>query len=258
MWLGQGKRYFPAISGYREIKALYEQEPAFIEKQDTAFWKRWAPITVGLPLVSNDPKNGKIISLAYKHAPEEVLTTLDGLINDNAERHDGLFINDLLIDCLDERMRKFLLDKAKQEGFNPKVAREIMRFLLSHNDEATKEYVKSKIKIPLGGTDEEKDDVLSSAASLLQNADATDWEFLWDLIGKDNEFGRALIFKTHDSPLRGAGSLQNISESRLADLYIWLTEEFSPEEYSRPEGSGTVTPQISIGDWRDYILSTYG
>jgi hypothetical protein len=254
MWLGLGKIYFPAVSGYREIKALYDQEPEYIEKQDAEFWKRWAPITVGLPLVSNDPKNGKIIGLAYKHAPEEVITTLEALIDYDAERHNGLFINDLLEDCLDERMRKFLLDKAKQEGFSPKASGEIIRFLLSHDDDATKEHVKSKIKIPLTGTDEEKQEVVSAAASLLQNATPADWEFLWDLIGKDNDFGRTLVFRTHDSPLRGAGSLQNISESRLADLYIWLTKEFPPEEYSHPEGGGSVTPQISIGDWRDSVL----
>jgi len=254
IWLGKGKIYFPAIAGYRAIKAFHEREPEFIEKQNSEFWKRWAPITLGMPLVSNDPKNGKIIALAYKHAPDEVIATLDVLIDHEAQRYNGLLINDLLEECLDERMSKFLLDKAQQQGFSPKAAGEILRFLLSHNDSSAKEYIKSKIVVPLPENADEKEDVLSAAASLLQNADQPDWEFLWDRIQQDNEFGRALIFKSHDSPLRGSGVLQKISELQLADLHIWLTNEFPPEEYKQPEGSGTVTPKISIGDWRDSVL----
>ncbi|KKU13229.1 MAG: hypothetical protein UX21_C0051G0007, partial [Microgenomates group bacterium GW2011_GWC2_45_8] len=207
-----------------------------------------------MPLVSNDRENGKIIALAYKHAPNEVIATLDVLIDNEAQRYNGLLINDLLEDCLDERMSKFLLDKAQQQGFSPKAASEIIRFLLHHNDKATKEYVKSKIQVPLPTGEQEKAEIISSAASLLQNAVREDWEFLWDLILKDNEFGRALVFRAHDSPLRGSSVLQDISEFQLADLFIWLTKEFPPEEYKHPEGGGTVTPQISIGDWRDAVI----
>lgn len=253
-WLGKNILYFPALAGYREIKKLYSQHDEFLEKQGLEFWKRWAPITLGFPLISNHPENGKIIALAYKHAPDEVISTLGVLIDDEAERYNGLMINDLLEDSLDERMSKFLLEKAQQQGFSPKAAGEIIRFLLHHNDRAAKEYVKSKIKVPLPIDEQEKDEVISSAASLLQNAVREDWEFLWDLILKDNEFGRALIFRAHDSPLRGSSVLQDISESQLADLFIWLTKEFPPEEYRHPEGGGTVTPQISIGDWRDAVI----
>lgn len=254
-WLGKGNTiYFPALAGYREIKKLHSQQDEFLDEQGADFWKRWAPITLGFPHVSNHPENGKIIALAYKHAPDEVISTLDVLIDDEAERYNGLMINDLLEDSLDERMSKFLLAKAQQQGFSPKAAGEIVRFLLHYNDKATKEYVKSKIKVPLPTGEPEKEEIISSAASLLQNAVREDWEFLWDLMMKDKEFGRALVFRAHDSPLRGAGVLQDISESQLADLFIWLTNEFPPEEYKHPEGGGTVTPQISIGDWRDSVI----
>ncbi|HEX9059402.1 MAG TPA: hypothetical protein VF941_04420, partial [Clostridia bacterium] len=34
----------------------------------------------------------------------------------------------------------------------------------------------------------------------------------------------------------------------------WLVNNFPPEKYSMPEGGFTVTPQISIGEWRDTVL----
>jgi len=254
MWLGQGKIYYPALAGYRAIKAYYREEPQYIEDQGADFWKRWAPITLGFPLVSNDPENGKLIALAYKNAPEKVLSTLSVLIDDEAQKYNGLFINDLLEDSLDPKLSQFLLEKAKQEGFSPKAAGEIVRFLLSHGDPATKEYVKSLISIPLPEDEEKKNEILSAAASLMWNADLNDWEFLWGLMQKDNDFARALVIRANDSPLRGSTVLQSMSEPLLADLYIWLTREFPPEKYTRPEGVHTVTPQISIGDWRDSTL----
>lgn len=254
IWLGKRKIYFPAVSGYRAIRAFYEREPEFIEKQDNFFWKRWAPIIVGLPLVSNDPENGKIIALAYKYAPDEVISTLDVLIEDDAEKHSGLFINNLLAACLDDRISKFLLNKAQQKGLNPKATREILYFLMNNNDNATKDYVKSEIKIPLPKDEKRSEAVLSAAVLLLQNADCVDWEFLWTLISKNNEFGRSLIFKLHDAPSHSLTVLQRIKETQLADLYVWLTKEFPPEEYKHPEGGGTVTPKVSIGDWRDSVL----
>jgi len=254
IWLGKKITYFPAVAGYRAMKIFYEQERDFMVKKGAEFWKKWGPITLGLPLVSNDPKNGELIALAYKHSPDEIISTLDVLIDDEAQQHDGIFINDLLVDCLDERMSAFLLVKAKKPGFSPKAANEIVRFLLSHDVKEAKVYVKEKIKIPLSSTSEEKKEVLSAAASLLWNANFEDWTFLWDLIAKDNDFGRGLVETAHDTPLRGSTVLLEMTEKQLADLYIWLTKEFSPEEYSRPEGAGTVTPQISIGDWRDSVL----
>lgn len=254
IWLGQGKIYFPALSGYRLIKFVYEREPKYIENQDVEFWKRWAPITLGFPLVSNDPENGKIIALAYKYAPDEIISTLAVLIDDEAQRYDALFINDLLEASLDARLCEFLLEKAQQDHLSQKVKGEILRFLLSHDDPATKEYVKSKITTPLPTEDAEREEVLSSAAFLLWNANSEDWNFLWDLMKKDNDFARALVIRANDSPLRGSSILQNISEVDLADLYIWLVKEFPPEEYNTPEGVHTVTPKISIGDWRDSVL----
>lgn len=253
-WLGQGKIYFPALSGYRLIKFLYEREPDLIESQNADFWKRWAPITLGFPLVSNDPENGKIIAMAYKHAPDEVISTLTILIDDEAQRYDALFINDLLETALDARLSEFLLQKGQQDNLSQKVKGEIIRFLLSHDDQVTKEYVRSKITIPLSTADAEREEILSLAASLLWNANPKDWDFLWDLMKKDNEFARALVIRANDSSLRGSNVLQSMSEIDLADLYIWLVKEFPPEEYNRPEGVHSVTPAVSIGDWRDSVL----
>ncbi len=253
-WLGKGINYHPALAGYRAIKAFYRDQPEYIERQGIEFWKRWASITLGYPLVSNDPKNGKIIALAYKHAPDEVFATLDILIDDEAQRYNGLFINDLLEDSLDPKLSEFLLEKAKQEDYRSKVAGEIVRFLIRHGDSATKDYVKSKITVPLPNDEEKKSEVLSFAASLLWNADIDDWEFLWDLMKINNAFARALVVRANESSLRGSIMLQSMCEIRLADLYIWLTKEFPPEEYAQPEGVYTVTPQISIGDWRDSVL----
>lgn len=254
IWLGKNKIYFPAIAGYRALKIHHGREKSFIEGLGKEVWKKWAPITIGMPLVSNDPENGKLIAVAYKNAPEEIIQTLDILIDEDEQKHGNLFLIDLLDGCIDTRMSEFLLDKAKKPGFNLKAAGDIMRFLLRHKIQPVKDYVKSLIQIPLPTKPTKRERCLIAAVSLLWGADREDWKYLWGLIQKDKDFGRLLIERAHDNPLRGSGVLQQLSESQLAELYIWLMKEFSPEEYSQPEGVHTVTPQISIGEWRDSVL----
>lgn len=174
IWLGKKITYFPAVAGYRAMKVFYEQERDFMLKKDAKFWKRWGPITLGLPLVSNDPKNGKLIALAYKHAPDEIINTLDVLIDDEAKQHDGIFINDLLADCLDDRMSTFLLGKAKKPGFSPKASSEIVRFLLSRDVKDAKAYVKEKIKIPLPINQEQNKDAYPTLST--SNSVNAGWE----------------------------------------------------------------------------------
>lgn len=254
IWLGKGKIYFPALAGYRALQIYYEKEKGFVEGLGKDIWKKWAPITIGMPLISNDPENGKLIAVAYKNAPEEIIQTLDVLIDEDEQKHGNLFLIDLLDGCVDMKMSEFLLSKAKKPGFNPKATGDIMRFLLRHKVQSAKDYVKSLIQVPMPTESDKREQGLIAAVALIWSADRKDWEYLWDLIQKDKEFGRLLIEKAHDNPLRGSGVLQQLSENQLAELYIWLMKEFPPEKYSQPEGAHTVTPQISIGEWRDSVL----
>lgn len=254
IWLGKNKIYFPAMAGYRALRIYFERERSFIENLGKEVWRKWAPITIGIPLVTNDPKNGELITTAYKNAPEEILSTLDVLIDEDEQKHGNLFLIDLLEECVDEKMTQFLLGKAKKPGFKPNAVGDILKFLLKHKIQSAKDYVKSLIQIPLPSDPNKKELCLIAAVSLLWTAELDDWDYLWKLIQKDKEFGRSLIEKAHDSPLRGSGVLQRLSESQLAELFIWLMREFPPEKYFQPEGGHAVTPEISISEWRDSVL----
>ncbi|HLL60762.1 MAG TPA: hypothetical protein VK338_03520, partial [Candidatus Nitrosocosmicus sp.] len=254
-WLGIEKIYFPALAGYRGLSILYEQEREFVEGLSKEVWKKWAPIVIGMPVISNHPdKNSKLVTLAYKNAPNEIINTLDRLIDDEEKRYQSVHIIGLLDGCADERMSKFLLGKVQREGFNPKAFEDVMHYLLKHKVKAAKDYVKSLIKVPLSKDESEKEKSLVAAVSLLWNADSEDWKYIWGLIKKNKEFGHLLIDRAHDYPDRGSGILQQLSEHQLAELYLWLMNEYPPEKYFRPEGFHTVTPQISISEWRDTVL----
>lgn len=254
IWLGKNKVYFPAVSGYRALKIYFEREKSFIESLSAKIWKKWAPITIGMPLVSNDPENGKLITIAYKKAPDEIISTLDVLIDEDEQRHGRLFLLDLLDKCVDEKMVKFLLGKAKKPGFKSATVADILSFLLKHKIQPAKKYAKSLIQVPLPTDPEKRELSLIAAVSLLWNANQEDWDYLWSLIQKDKKFGQSLIEKAHDNPLRGSSVLQKLKEEQLSELFIWLMNEFPPEKYFQPKGGGTVTPAISIGEWRDSVL----
>ncbi len=254
IWLGKNKIYFPAMSGYRALKIYFEREKSFVESLGKEVWKKWAPIIIGMPFISNDPKNGELITLAYKNAPDEIISTLDVLIDEDEQKHGSLFMLSLLDGCVDEKMVIFLLNKAKKPKFRSSAVGDILQFLLKHKVQLAKDYVKSLIQVPLSEDKDERELSLIAAVSLLWHAEQVDWIYLWKLIQNDREFGRSLIERAHDNPLRGSGMLPKLTEVQLSELYLWLMKDFPPEKYFQPEGGGTVTPEISIGEWRDSVL----
>jgi hypothetical protein len=185
IWLGKSKTYFPALAGYRALKIYFEREENFIHGLGKEIWKKWAPIIVGMPLISNDPENSKLITIAYMNAPEEIIQTLDVLIDEEEQRHGRLFSLGLLDGCVDEKMTQFLLSKAKKPGFKADAAGDILGFLIKHKDQSAKDYVKSLIQVLMPSEPTKRELCLIGASSLLWHAEPDDWDYLWDLIQKD-------------------------------------------------------------------------
>lgn len=251
-WLGKKNIYHPAWSGYRAMKMIYAEDPEFILKQDTEFWVRWAPITIGFPLILNDPKSSELVTLAYKHAPDQVIKVLDVLIDEENEHRGSASIIGLLEGCLDERLCSLLLSKVKCDTLEARSVGDILQFLLRHQVTSARDYVRSFIKDPL--PEDKKGLLLVVAVSFFWTAKESDWDFLWELVKKDTDFGRELIKKAHDNLMRGSDVSQNLNEKQLANLYIWLMQNFPPNEYFRGENITEITAPVAIADWRDSML----
>lgn len=94
------------------------------------------------------------------------------------------------------------------------------------------------------------------AANLIVSPVHDDWWYsIWDLIQSDVDFGRQIIETTsqiHDNR-RVARISSQLPENKVADLYLWIAEQYPHE--NDPELNGWVSPRHSVSDWRNSILN---
>jgi predicted NACHT family NTPase len=78
-WLRKDIMYRPAFAGYKAFRLLLLEAPQFVATLPVDVWKRWAPIILAVPTASingGTPDTQQLVKLAYQSAPDEIITTL--------------------------------------------------------------------------------------------------------------------------------------------------------------------------------------
>ncbi len=95
---------------------------------------------------------------------------------------------------------------------------------------------------------------LQASASLLRHHPADAWPKIWQTVQDDQEYGRQLFLH-----LAYTDRVQRFvpDADGLADLYMWLMEQFPPEEDPVHEAfeAHAVDARESLGRWRDEQLT---
>lgn len=94
------------------------------------------------------------------------------------------------------------------------------------------------------------------AANLITSPVHGDWWYsIWELIQSDVDFGRQIIETTSGiyGDRRVARIAFQLPEDEVADLYLWIAEQYPHDE--DPELNGWVSPRHTVSDWRNSILN---
>ncbi len=256
-WIGTNNYDRPALAGCRAFLLLLKESPDFLKNLVPEIWLRWAPVIVAAPS-SNQHKDSylELVKYAYLNAPEEFIKTLITLINKENQEHDYLFVIDRLDKCWDEQLKLILLEKAKDPLLKPKCIGQLLEELLKQGLAEAGDFAKSLIASPLPSTDNEREKALIAARVLVENSNPSSWSFIWALIQQDSSFGREVLELV---AYRYSHGIQlNLTESQLADLYVWLVHEYPYDEdpdHSNEVMAYSVTARDGIARLRDSVLS---
>ena len=257
-WLGTNTIYRPALAGYRALLLLLQHDAEFVLALPAKEWRKWAPIILAYPRVfEQDNRRQDLITLAYCHAPGKIIETLATLI-DKRDREDSPIsvIRDIEI-CWDDRLANALLEKAKNETLKPQSVEQLLDHLLEHQSEETRLFAESLVPLPLPSGGKEREMAIVAARTLVRHAIDAGWHVVWPAIQQDAEFGREVVLNLTSGLERyEAVIVQRLSESQLADLYIWLTQQFPHTEDPQHKGKGFhfIGPREDIAGWRDSLL----
>lgn len=257
-WLGTDTFHRPAAAGYRALQLLLSHEPGFVQGLPGSVWERWAPIVVAYPTESGTGKeepHQRLVQMAYNHVPEQVISTLMVLIDEENARHDHIFITRKMAQCWDDRLIQALLTKVRSDDLKPSCMGSILAELLEHGAEAATAYAKSVITAFGHGRTDLRERAIIAARELMLRARDAGWDVVWPMVQSDSDFGRAVVEATAwEERHYGHHIGQRLSERDLAALYVWVVRQYPHAEDPDHNDAHFVSIREQVADWRNSLL----
>ena len=258
-WIGTNNYDPAALAGCRALQLLLKESPDYLDTLSSEIWQRWTPVIIGF--LTTNQNYLELVRLAYNHAPSEVIDTLFLLIDQEREGHNYLYITQKFEKCWDERLKLAFLQKAKDKALNPKWMGRLLDELLHHDFNEARKFAQSLITFPLPPHPEERERTIVAAIVLLENAEPNSWSKVWSVIQQDPNFGREIFeLETYNS---SHGINLNMTEEQMAELYIWLVQQYPKNENYKPQsdsgakGMNTPTYVVENGQTLTEFLDQY-
>jgi hypothetical protein len=249
------KRYDKlALAGCRALFLILKESPEFLDTLTDETWQRWTPVIVGYPHSSREDYYFELVKKAYIKAPNKAIDTLHLLIDEENKKHSTIFIIDNFDKCWDENLKSTILTKIKDDkSLKPNTIERLLRELLKYGYQPAKEFAKSLISNSLPIEPEEYQKIVFATKVLVENTNSDDWLLIWSMIGKNTEFGRNAFEAVANR--HSFGINLNITEKQLADLYIWMIQQYPPSEDPVYEGVHSIETREQVGSFRNSILT---
>jgi predicted NACHT family NTPase len=262
-WYGTHDIYRPALAGYRAFALLLREDRSLLLALPAEIWKRWASIIVTFPTksgIGDERPHQELVQLLYQNAPDKAMMFLLSEIdyqNRKQEYISGLEKFDL---CWNDYIAKVLLTKAQDATLNPGCMRSLLAHLLKHEYVAARTYAESLITTSVPEDASTQTRALNAAHVLLEHTEDAAWSTIWPVMQQNAAFGREIMETFVYGDTTASEVFANrLTEREIADLYIWMVQQYPPAE-DPPEATSrgmspaiAVTRRVSIGWWRDKL-----
>jgi hypothetical protein len=268
-WLGKSVISFPDVAGVNAIHLLREQSHEDYAQLSVAVWTAWTPMIVGFPIRDADDERAardEMLLFAYKASPSRVMDTVRGLILSDNERHSNVFFSfDHLEACwaLDPApITQTLMVSMVEDPLAPNSAYTLLRTMMLHHVIDAKQHALKMVEHPVTKSGNADEFAVAAGHALLYGPAREMWTFIQPVLARAPAFGRALVTAVAGDGYDATARLnQELAESELADLHIWLAQQFPRAEADAASDgddyhtSGFVTPRNYVERWRDGILT---
>jgi predicted NACHT family NTPase len=247
------------FAGSQALYLLFQKDLEFVSTILPEVWKKWMPIIFKSIVFSDERGNEicqKIVKAAYNAAPISFVETLVNLIIDNRLNTSyGHHIYEVIGKILDKYIASSVFDKIQNKYMDAELLSNLLSDLFDNEIEKAREIALSF----LTRVKEVREKRIIAARMLTIYADDSSWSTLWPIIQQDCTFGCEVFESIASEPGYRITMEQNLNEDHLANLYIFLVQQFpeSEEVKSQDKQGATVKRMESIDGikiWRSNIL----
>jgi len=255
VWLGISLPHRPASAGYRALVLLAFEDRKTFQSLPSSIWKKWASSILDFPVPVAIADDVDLVAMAYEHTPDEVLTTINTII-DHENRNSGyLSILHRIENCWDDRLCAAMLAKLDDPSLKPTCVHGILAILLEQKYLPAKRYAETLLNVPLPKDARRLKIAELSAVALATHTSDAGWEKVWPAIKHDNNFGKAIVEAVaQDWRQSSRGEFAAcLTEDQIADLYAWIEHHY-PDAEDPENTSGIVSLRQQIAYLRESII----
>ncbi|NEO11233.1 MULTISPECIES: hypothetical protein [unclassified Moorena] len=266
-WIGKKSLYIdlyiPKFAGYQAFLLLRNKAPEILETIPPETWRIWAPVIIAFPRGSEHSNSClELVKRVYSNAPDQVIETLNILIDKENEQSDYIFVIRLVEKCWDKHLSDFILKKAQDKSLKPKCMGHLLEYILKHGSNEAKEksieYLQTFRSFPLPLNKDERDRVIIALTFLFYYPTTNSWSSIWSILEQEAnlDLGRELIELVANPNKSFLGLLElklNLNEKQLADLYIWMVRQY-PYDEAPDHSNYFLGPREMVARLRDDIL----
>lgn len=254
-WLGKDILHHPALAGYRAFRLLMKEDPVSFSALEPKIWGKWASIILAYPEYgknADEREHHELIRKAYEIVPEDIIGTLMILIDKENRDRDFISVLKKVDKCWDDRLKRVVLAKAKDERMKHSCMEDLLNSLLERKFPEARSFAESLVKSPVPRCGRERIMAIVGAQALVKHAEDAGWPVVWGAIEQDATFGQEVISKIG----RDTGKFwARLTEDQLAELYIWLAHQFPHSEDPDHRGAHWLGPRDQIAGLRDSVLN---
>lgn len=264
-WLGQNVIYYPAYAAFRALRLLLNEEPATFNALPITVWQKWAPITLayvhtGASARTQEVQQHRLVASAYTQAPDEVISSLLALIDYENRVYSSTRVLECIESCWDAAITNALAEKLYDPQLTPVTFNQLLEMLLKRGNLQAKHFVEELLSDPIP-THRLEHAVGAAKQLALWSVDAS-WGLIWSVIEDNTEFGKKVLERLITEHHRDARSFPHgLSTAQLADLFIWLENQYPTAQDAHPKGVHIVSVREDVQHWRDslpHILARRG
>jgi len=227
-WVDPARIHLPLIAGCQALYLLMHTDQAQFNDLSADCWSKWAASVVAYPNEgSQDAAYFTLVQLAYQKAPIQTISALESILG-QAKHNQRPIDLERFVNCWDEKLNTLIINQLIDQPEYSKYHESLLENLIERREANAIKFAINLIRqAPAqnnGDSSLEHQKAKIAARILLENADSTIWPSVWQIIEGNHELGREIIESI--SPIWLRDPKFALTETQLADFYLWLTKRY--------------------------------
>jgi hypothetical protein len=251
VWFPSTQVPYLASAGVNALAFLYGLDLAYLQGQSTEFWVAWIPSLIGDSRVTYRQTDeidavNTVFVMAAAAAPATMNEKLLEQIQMESDDRQFFFAGTLVDLAWSDSLGQALLGKLQLDDLAPSVQAEILFQLVKRKVAGAKEWAEETVR-----SEYNTERGIGFSKALLKASDDAAWKTLWPLIQTDTNYGRRLLEGVSYGFDDKASFTNYLNDIELGELYLWLLEQYPPDDRMV---SGAVGPVDMVRMLRDGSL----